>query len=417
MHIFAGLFYVSKLVSHFADASTTLFNGAQRFVFDDAPTECLTAFNQPLVCEDEVQLLGYDFDSLELTKTLLDALCSEDCALSLLSLKDAVSSACGEYDTPFNGAYISAVEVVDLFAYKYNMSCLANSRGEFCLIVEQQWDVDSLDRNGHATWPAYTEKIYPDFSEGDYEGSPAEDVDGTLIDLSDDPIMWPEWLSQQQVEESGEDYFLEPISLDWRGHGHDLPLEYDEYPLEIQCSECFLAQYRYGIESKWGEVYDKVSDQVWNNIRRNCNLDWQLVPANNRSTWRSSLEPIHWTHRVSCDRMIEFQAEQATTVYDLAALEKVPSAALLHLNDIRANIVESGSFCAPLPRKIAIVDSRTSANNFVDSLGDITYTQFWSWNDYMDPNNLHPGETVCVGPPGGSYRPTSVPQADYSVDS
>ncbi|KAI6878955.1 hypothetical protein KC360_g8998 [Hortaea werneckii] len=297
------------------------------------------------------------------------------------------------------------------------MSCLANSRGEFCLIVEQQWDVDSLDQNGHATWPAYTEKIYPDFSEGDYEGSPAEDVDGTLIDLSDDPIMWPKWLSQQQVEESGEDYFFEPISLDWRGHGHDLPLEYDEYPLEIQCSECFLAQYRYGIESKWGEVYDEVSDQVWNNIRRNCNLDWQLVPANNRSTWQSSLEPIHWAHRVSCDRTIEFQAEQATTVYDLAALEKVSSAALLHLNDIRANIVESGSFCAPLPCKIAIVDSRTSANNFVDSLGDITYTQFWSWNDYMDPNNLHPGEIVCVGPPGGSYRPTSVPQADYSVYS
>ncbi|KAI7081910.1 hypothetical protein KC356_g8771 [Hortaea werneckii] len=156
------------------------------------------------------------------------------------------------------------------------MSCLANSRGEFCLIVEQQWDVDSLDQNGHATWPAYTEKIYPDFSEGDYEGSPAEDVDGTLIDLSDDPIMWPKWLSQQQVEESGEDYFLEPISLDWRGHGHDLPLEYDEYPLEIQSSECFLAQYRYGIESKWGEVYDEVSDQVWNNIRRNCNLDCNL---------------------------------------------------------------------------------------------------------------------------------------------
>lgn len=207
------------------------------------------------MCRDEVQLLGYDFDSLELTETLLDALCSKDCARSLQSLKDAVSSACGEYDTPFNGAYISAVEVVDLFAYKYNMSCLDNSRGEFCLIVEQQWDVDSLDRNGHATWPAYTEKIYPDFSEGDYEGSPAEDVDGTLIDLSDDPIMWPEWLSQQQVEESGEDYFLEPISLDWQGHGHDLPFEYDENLLEIQCSGCFLAQYRYRIESKWGEVY------------------------------------------------------------------------------------------------------------------------------------------------------------------
>ncbi|RMZ02151.1 hypothetical protein D0860_07327 [Hortaea werneckii] len=329
MHILSKLLYVSTLVSQLADASTTLFNGAQRFLFDDAPAECLAAFSQPLVCDDEVQLLGYDFDSLELTETMLDALCTEKCARSLLSLKDTISSACGEHDTPFNGAYISAVEVVDLFAYEYNTSCLVDTRGEFCLTAEQQWDVDSLDRNGHATWPAHTDKIYPDFSEGDYNGLPAEDVDGTLVDLSDDPIVWPEWISQLQLEKSGEDYFLEPISPNWRGHGHDVPLEYDEYPLEIQCSECFLAQYRYGIESKWGEVYE-----------RNCDLDWQLEPANNRSTWLSSFEPIHWTHRVSCDSMIEFQSEQATTVYDLAAVNRVPSAALLHLNVIGNDYME-----------------------------------------------------------------------------
>ncbi|RMY32967.1 hypothetical protein D0866_06242 [Hortaea werneckii] len=285
------------------------------------------------------------------------------------------------------------------------MSCLADVRRELCLIAEQQWDVDSLDLKGHATWPAYTEKMYPDFSEGDYDGSPAEDVDGTQLDLSDDPIMWPEWVSQLQLEESGEDYFLEPTSPYWRGHGHGVPLESDEYPLEIQCSECFLAQFRHGIESKWGEVYDEVSDQVWNNVRRNCNLDWQLVPANNRSTFES----IHWTHRVSCDRMIEFQEETAMTVDDLAVMNKVPSAALLHLNKIRVNHVESGSYCAPLPCEIAIIDSSTGANRFVDSLGIITYTQFWSWNDYMEPRNLRPGETVCVGPPGGSYSPASVP--------
>ncbi|RMY56732.1 hypothetical protein D0865_03497 [Hortaea werneckii] len=408
MHIFAKLFYLSTLASYLADARTTLFNGAQHLVFDDAPAGCLAAFGQPLVCDDEIQLLGYDFDSFELTETFLDALCSKDCARSLLSLKDAVSSACGKYDTPFNGAYISAVEVVDLFAYKYNMSCLANTRGEFCLIVEQQWDVDSLDLNGHATWPAYTEQIYPDFSEGDYDRSPAEDVDGILLDLFDDPIMWSEWNSHLQLDESGEDYFLEPILPDWRGHGHDLPLEYNEYPLEIQCSECFLAQYRHGIESKWGEVYDEVSDQAWNNIRRNRNIDWQLVPANNRSTWLSSFESIHWTHRVSCDRMIEFQEETAMTVDDLAVVNKVASAALLHLNDIRVNHVESGSYCAPLPCEIAIIESRAGAKNFVDSLGNITYTQFWSWNDYMEPKNLRPGETVFVGYVATSSRSKSL---------
>lgn len=109
--------------------------------------------------------------------------------------------------------------------------------------------------------------------------------------------------------------------------------------------------------------------------------------------------------------MIEFQSEQATTVYDLAAVNKVPSAALLHLNVIGVNNVESGSYCAPLPCEIAIIDSRTGANNFVDSLGDITYTQFWSWNDYMEPNNLLPGEVVCVG-----YVATSSRSKTFLID-
>ncbi|RMX98022.1 hypothetical protein D0868_10327 [Hortaea werneckii] len=295
-------FYVLVLLPCFVLTDVTLFNGAQDVVFEDAPAGCLAAFDQPLVCDDKVQLLGYDIDSLEFSETALDALCSKECGRSLLALRQLVSSACSEYDIPFNGAYISAVDVVDLFEYKFNMSCLADTRGEFCLIVEQHWDVDSLDLNGQATWPAYTEKIYLDFSDGNYDGSPAEDVDGTLLDLSDDPITWPEWLSQLQLDDSGEDYFLEPISPDWRGHGHD-----------------------------------------------------------------------------------------ATTVYDLAINYKAPSAALLHLNAVRANHIESGSYCAPLPCEVTMITSRTGAENLIQSFGNITVTQFWAWNDYMDPKNLRPG--------------------------
>lgn len=96
------------------------------------------------------------------------------------------------------------------------------------------------------------------------------------------------------------------------------------------------------------------------------------------------------------------------TVDDLAVVNKVASAALLHLNDIRVNHVESGSYCAPLPCEIAIIESRAGAKNFVDSLGNITYTQFWSWNDYMEPKNLRPGETVFVGYVATSSRSKSL---------
>lgn len=29
----------------------------------------------------------------------------------------------------------------------------------------------------------------------------------------------------------------------------------------------------------------EVSDQVWNNVKQNCDLDWELTPAHNLSTW------------------------------------------------------------------------------------------------------------------------------------
>lgn len=244
------------LVLRVAISVTTLFNGGQDIVFEDAPAECLAAFDQQLECDDMVQLLSYDLDSLELTDASLLALCKPACDSSLSSLHATVSSACGDYSIDFNGASITALEVVDLFAYKYNMTCMTDSSDAFCLMIEETWDVDSLNTSGQATWPSFTEKIYPDFSGGSFDGAPAEDVDGTLLDLSDDPISWPDWASQLDLLDSGENYFMEPLPTDWRGHGHDSPLEYDEYPLQIQCSERFLGQYRHGIESKWGEVYE-----------------------------------------------------------------------------------------------------------------------------------------------------------------
>ncbi|KAI1755045.1 hypothetical protein F4782DRAFT_489763 [Xylaria castorea] len=148
-------------------------------------------------------------------------------------------------------------------------------------MVEETWDVGSLNSSGIATWPMFTNKTYPDFNNSP-DGSPREDLDGNPIDDSDtSPVFQSYGL---ELDLSGQDYYQDGIQLDWEGHGWPEALEYDEYPLEIQCSECFLAQYQFGIESRWEEVYDEVSDQVWNNIRANCNLDWELSPAHNLST-------------------------------------------------------------------------------------------------------------------------------------
>lgn len=234
-------------------ADVTLFNGAQQAIFEDATSGCLAAFNQSLACDPSVQMLSYDLDRLEFTQDSLTTLCKPSCLSGLLTLDNAVSSACGNYDIEFNGAFLLATQIVDLFIYKYNTSCMADSKGSFCLMVEETWDVGALNSSGTATWPTFTNKTYPDFNNSP-DGTPREDLDGNVIDNSDSSPIFNSY--GLQLDLSGQDYYQDGIGLDWVGHGWPVTLEYDEYPLEIQCSECFLAQYRFGIESQWGEVYE-----------------------------------------------------------------------------------------------------------------------------------------------------------------
>jgi len=173
-------------------ADTTLFNGAQELVSEDASTQCLNAFNTSLACDYKVQLLSYDMDRLEFNETDLTSLCTSSCYSSLSDLNDTVSSDCGDYDSEFNGAYLSTVQVVDLFICKYNMSCLADSSGSFCLMVEEIWDVGSLNSSGTATWPTYTNVSFPN-SAGDSDGTPVEDSECNLVDMSDPPPVFTDY--------------------------------------------------------------------------------------------------------------------------------------------------------------------------------------------------------------------------------
>lgn len=118
---------------------------------------CRPGLLMDVASKKQVQLLSYDMDLPELTEESLTALCTSSCLSSLVQLESAVTSGCGSYEIDFNGAYLSTAQVFDLFAY--NMSCLADSSGAFCLMVEESWDVAALNNSGEATWPTFTNKV------------------------------------------------------------------------------------------------------------------------------------------------------------------------------------------------------------------------------------------------------------------
>ena len=238
-----------------AGATTTLFGGGESIILGNTTTQaCLNAFNTTLNCDQQVQLLSYDMDRLEWTQSKLTAVCTPSCLSSLQSLLSAVGSACAGHEIPFSGTTLAASDIVELYLYKYQLSCLTEtSSGSFCLMVEETWDVGALESSGNATWPEHTNVTFPDFTESTV-GTPATDTDGTLIDNSDPYLNFTDL--GLELPWIGQDYYQTGTVADWIGHGWPEPLEYDEYPLEIQCSDCFLSQYKIGVESKWGEVYE-----------------------------------------------------------------------------------------------------------------------------------------------------------------
>jgi hypothetical protein len=91
---------------------------------------------------------------------------------------------------------------------------------------------------GEATWPSHTNKCYFDVSNGHWGYQ--RDVDGTCLDIFD---FWYDKASDQAglTKMAAADYFIKkPDPIDDDNYGWYEPLEYDEYPLEIQCSSCFL---------------------------------------------------------------------------------------------------------------------------------------------------------------------------------
>lgn len=96
---------------------------------------------------------------------------------------------------------------------------------------------------GTATWPLYTNKTYPNFENPNWEPD-------------DDP--WSDDSYGNSTSDFYTDLPLAPneyfIGSSFKAfadcsYGWCETLDYDEHPLEIQCSSCMLERIKYGISS------------------------------------------------------------------------------------------------------------------------------------------------------------------------
>ncbi len=114
--------------------------------------------------------------------------------------------------------------------------------------------------------------------------------------------------------------------------------------------------------------------------------------------------PDHvWTNPYPCDQEIVFSRSPSAyrVTCDAFALQyNIPSAALEDLNDnVDCNGLEDITICAPLLCQVRVVDdiTRSSPQQFIQDMGNLTLTQFMSWNPSAGMRNLQYGEVVCIG--------------------
>ena len=106
-------------------------------------------------------------------------------------------------------------------------------------LIFASWNITSMITAGTVKWPTNTFKEYIDIDSGAW--GPLLDVNDTFIYPYDDYF----WINASDVTADltpvALDYFYDrPDPIDDDNYGWTLPLHYDEYPLEIQCSQCFL---------------------------------------------------------------------------------------------------------------------------------------------------------------------------------
>ncbi|KAF7872589.1 hypothetical protein EAF04_003509 [Stromatinia cepivora] len=397
--------------------AASLYNGLHASILSpDISAACDAAFNTELNCESLIQLTPYSIQSTKWNTSSLTSLCTASCQTGLASLTSLSETACADDTFSIDSNVMSLHELVDMIEYKWGLICLQDeTTDEFCLDVEDSWNITTMVALDGATWPKNTQKCYLGSSEGYWEHYTGDN----------DTCIEPEWTTLESVFEtsgrdqmSAMDYYTDaPDPIDDDNYGWPEVLDFDEYPLEIQCSSCFLQRFKVGYESTWGNSWDEVTEQVWANMKQNCGFNENIAPAHNVSGVINIGDDVAPLPPVTteCPQNITISGEEQYTCHEAFVKFKIPTAGLFNLdNSLYCSGLSNTTLCAPMSCPILVVntggtsfaDVNVPVASFVRDYTNSTLTDFYSYNSYLSYGFVSQNDTVCIGPPNQIYQPS-----------
>jgi LysM repeat protein len=212
--------------------------------------------------------------------------------------------------------------------------------------------------------------------------------------------------------DSFQDYLYDEYPIvDDTNYGWPEVLEFDEYPLEIQCSPCFIDKFKYGLSSKWGDVFDEITVQVRSNMEQNCGQSITFSPAHDLRGKGVGVEREQVKVQTpDCPQYRTMESESDENCFAVALSLSVPTTAISYLNDVNCADLSGETMCAPAPCEVARVIDAAKTTTWIEQYENFTEPQFFRWNPWVGLQ-LEKDELVCVGPPNGFFTPVQATPA------
>jgi len=277
----------------------------------------------------------------------------------------------------------------------------------------RSWNIQALEDSDAATWPNHTTKLYPRTSDPSWPDY--VDENGTAVDPFVDSF-YRYARPAGSIVPGGTDAFQDYLR-DEDPTGEDLNygwpeiLEFDEFPLEVQCSSCFIDKFKYGLSSTWGDVFDEITVQVLANMEQNCGQTISLTPAHDlRGKGVGVTHKMEKVMLLNCPQYRTMDNETDENCFNVALSLNVPTQAIANLNDVNCADLSGETLCAPAPCENTRITELSRTIDWIEQYDNITMPQFFRWNPFVG-THMEKDEMVCVGPPGGLYTPNTVAPA------
>lgn len=339
--------------------------------------------------------------------TGLSAICQPSCVADLNTLVTNLGASCTDDTFYQDGILHSLADLGDTISDRLKIVCSTQgSPPEFCLEVEKSWDISALVIDDTAVWPSWTQKCYLRYDS-------ISGVNWVLDENGDcyDPTPWgdlqPPYRSFHYGEEEfgAYDIYLNRSSEMPTDNGHGWPdfIYEDEYPLQIQCQPCFVSLFLAKYEPKGSLQWDEVTEQIWRNMVKNCDLTTVANPWSNTtfdfpSGWDDA-EPRNLT---DCPDVTNILPGANITCANLEADLDLPSAGLRSLNiGMPCQDISGYQICLPLNCTRLVVEenimARQLAESSILSSIDVSPIQFWTWNIFLSSGDMVlAGDSICI---------------------